>query len=44
MCFKRFRKKNRLAAHWKRTHQQETFDFGMLFNVDNVDTIHKLNL
>lgn len=41
MCFKRFRKKDRLAAHWKKTHQEETFDFGMLFSVD---TLPKLNL
>jgi len=41
MCCKRFRKKNRLATHWKKTHQQETFDFGMLFGVE---TLEKLNL
>ncbi|XP_050419678.1 zinc finger protein 320-like [Adelges cooleyi] len=41
MCFKKFRKKSRLAAHWKKTHQQETFDFGLLFSVD---TMQKLDL
>jgi hypothetical protein len=41
MCCKKFRKKSRLAAHWKKTHQEETFDFGMLFSVD---TLQKLNL
>ncbi|XP_050548460.1 zinc finger protein 39-like [Daktulosphaira vitifoliae] len=34
MCCKQFRKKSRLATHWKKVHQQETFDFGMLFSVE----------
>lgn len=41
MCNKKFRKKNRLAIHWKKTHQQETFDFGMLFSVE---PLQKFNL
>lgn len=41
VCCKKFRQKNRLVAHWKKFHQDETYDFGMLFGIE---TLEKMNL